>query len=213
MASTMNGLHASSPGGPRRRAPRRPLLLTLSALLLAAVACARHVRTARGYLLVAHGSLVEAAATYRDAKCDALSGRPDPEHCGPFACDGEKCGITPCTIDKDCFHGACADGYCLPYAPSGDRVCEPFVDLTAADKPAVDEISERGHAYLASRNGCACAPNDYGSDWKACSTFPCLPDGCYVKRCTSDEECRPRGLLCSHAASGPHFYCVRSDPH
>jgi hypothetical protein len=190
-----------------------PLWIFLLAPPFGGIACAGHVRTSSGHLAVEHGSLADAEATYRGAACHSgFFARPDPKHCGPFPCVDEKCEVARCGADEACANGVCADGYCLNAAPAGAKVCERFVDPPRPDAPASRELSEEARAYYASRNGCACAPSDVHSrrDSDACSSFPCLPEGCYAKACSRDEDCRVG--LCSGHASGPHGYCVMQDP-
>lgn len=184
-----------------------------AAVCLALVAaCAGGPSPGTRVLPVEHDSLVTLAPRYKDHAChDTFSrGGRDPEACGPFPCENDKCHVEPCTSPKDCYHGICEDGYCLNVRAQGEKACAPYADPPRAGGSS-DESSPVAKAYYASRMGCACAARSEkaSDDYEACAEFPCTLRGCYVQACQGDSDCKFG--LCSGHASGPHGYCVTHD--
>lgn len=192
----------------RRKRLACPLVLTTGAALLLIPACGSSAPPpGQPFRVVSHGALAEAAKRAEGHACaikgENLSGRGDPENCGPFPCDSGACVVNACTAAKDCYPGICADGYCILAAPHGSRTCKPRELPSLAPDGAAADFS----AWA----GCECAPQSVPRprDQPMCGSFPCSPEGCYVKQCRGDGDCAYG--MCSDHASGPHGYCVTDD--
>jgi hypothetical protein len=157
------------------------------------------------YRSIAVADVAAAAARAQGKDCSVkgenLSGRGDPDACGPFPCDDGACVVRACAGKTTCYPGFCSQGYCLRAEPGGRRACQPFSE------------AQQGDAGVTSLSGCQCVAQSASMprDRRACGSFPCGPDGCYVKACRRDSDCAYG--LCSSYASGPHGYCVTDDPH
>ena len=148
-----------------------------------------------------------------------------PKACDPFVCYRDACRVETCTNDGECKRGSCIEGYCALPPPQPGRRCEAFdVDefrreFEPGNPRLASQSPEHGSAearWLARFDGCACRP-EYWTEGSTsahapeCGSFPCTPNGCYVRECSSDSDCAFG--LCSSHASWPHGWCVESDPH
>ncbi len=95
-----------------------------------------------------------------------LTGRGDPESCGPFPCAYGACVVRTCATAKDCYSGICSDGYCISPAPHGSRACAPHRLPSPGPDGSTGDFS--------SWSGCQCAPQSATAlrDREMCETFP-----------------------------------------
>ena len=193
----------------RTRLAALPILLAGAAILLLPQCGSRPTAPALPWRVVSHGALQEAAKQAEGHTCaikgENLTGRGDPESCGPFPCVYGACAVQTCVASKDCYPGICSEGYCISPASHGSRTCAPRKLPSPGPDGSPGDFS--------SWSGCQCAPQSATvlRDREMCETFPCSLEGCYVKRCSGDGDCE-HGICSSHA-SYPHGYCVTDDPY
>jgi hypothetical protein len=189
--------------------PAPAILMAGAAILLLPECGSRPAPPNRPWRVVPHGALQEAAKQAEGHACaikdENLTGRGDPESCGPFPCDFGVCVVRTCAAPKDCSSGICSNGYCILPASHGSRACAPRKIPSSGPDSAEGDFS--------SWAGCQCAPQSAWTprDREMCDSFPCSLEGCYVKRCSSDGDCEYGA--CSSHASHPHGYCVTDDPY
>lgn len=171
-------------------------------LLVAYVGCARRTTWDLSYdrSLAADAKSVSGKACQKD------------EDCGPFICESgvQRCLARSCRMHAECWPNACIQNLCTRAPRQSGSSCEP---LDSRELEHLDENEEL--ARYEALDGCACEPQgSFDESWargSPCGQFPCTPAGCYVSQCFGDDNCRFG--LCSSHASGPHGYCVTSDPH
>jgi hypothetical protein len=95
-----------------------------------------------------------------------------------------------------------------PTPPASSHSCPAYVDPVPHPSENAEGDYRRAWPEYVKFHGCACTPP---SDSHACGPFPCSPGGCYVAQCGFDGDCKFG--KCSSHASGPHGYCVSSDPY